>query len=570
MATTVKTEQVINYNYNFTAKIKFMDNSFSVINRVKILQNAAQQNFDVVIFGGGITGAGIALDATLRGLSVLLIEKNDFASGTSGRSTKLVHGGLRYLEKLQLGFVAQLGRERKIIHNNAMHNVIPTPMLLPIIKGGQLKKGLTYIALKIYDVLAGVKSGYRASWIKPGILIKKYPFLNSPNLKGAFLYYEYKTNDSRLVIEVIKTAVDKGATAINYVIPIKLETNVNKYNKALVTDILHNTTYNINSKCFVNATGPFCAQVAQSFNVNIPKKLYPTKGVHIVFNKTDLPINEAFYFDTADKRMVFAIPRQNYVYVGTTDTPYNNNLQYPECTNDDKIYLLNTVNQRFAGLNLTINNIVAVWAGVRPLILNKGKNPGEISRKDEIFVSPQGLITITGGKLTGYRLMAKKTVNLIFKTLVKTSVKCTTNKTNLLGGHFNKNLSTINLIEIADQKYDEAKQTGIDSQHFKKLFYRYGSNIDILTEKAYQLLRQFDTPQMLWIYVEVWYSVNFEMTTNLSDFLIRRTESVMFDLDLINNNFDAVVKAFEHILGWTETDKKIQIDNFNNELNFYR
>ncbi len=187
----------------------------SVLKRESTIDKIDNSFFDILVVGGGITGAGIALDAAARGLKVILIDNNDFASGTSSRSTKLVHGGLRYLEKMQFKFVAQLGHERKILHDNVTHNVIPTPVILPIIKGGGLKKWLTHIALLIYDVLAGVKKEYRNRWISKKQLLEKYPYFEEKELKGAFLYNEYKTNDGRLVIEALKKANELGAISVN-------------------------------------------------------------------------------------------------------------------------------------------------------------------------------------------------------------------------------------------------------------------------------------------------------------------------------------------------------------------
>ena len=234
----------MNYSENFSSR-----------RREALFDILQAEPFDILVIGGGITGAGIALDAVSRGLKVALVEKYDFSSGTSSRSTKLVHGGLRYLEQLQFAFVADLGRERKILHDNVTHNVLPTPVLLPIIKGGQLKKGLSYLGLTLYDWLAGVKKEYRTRWIKKTELLERYPYFRSEGLKGAYLYYEYKTNDGRLVIETLKKAVELGTVALNYTEPVLLTTEKGKITGAKIKDHLTEREVVVKAQTVINATG---------------------------------------------------------------------------------------------------------------------------------------------------------------------------------------------------------------------------------------------------------------------------------------------------------------------------
>jgi glycerol-3-phosphate dehydrogenase len=549
-----------------------MNNSenFSSSKRDALIGQMKEKIFDVVIFGGGITGAGIAVDAASRGLKVALFEIDDFASGTSSRSTKLVHGGLRYLEKLQFRFVAELGKERKILHDNVTHNVLPTPVYLPIIKGGQLKKGLSFIGLMMYDFLAGVKKNYRARWIKSGQIIERYPFVNKEGLKGAYLYYEYKTNDGRLVIETLKKAVELGAMAINHCKVKSLKTENNKLAEAELTDLLGKVSFTIKAKHFVNATGPWSEQFMNHFDKPMPKNLYPTKGVHLVFKKSRFPIREAFYFDTRDGRMVFAIPRNEHVYLGTTDTPFNGDVRLPDVDDDDIKYLLKAANFQFKGLQLDKADIVSCWSGVRPLIQEPGKKPGEISRKEELFISKTGLITITGGKLTGFRLMAKQVVDIIIKKLDIPFVACKTKELRASGSDWKNPPSLAELVDFADGKYDEAKQTGINVPMFKELFYRYGTNIDVLTEKAYALKTRHDNPEMLWLETEIWYAVNFEMVGCLADFLIYRTEMVLFKPEWVKENLAKVAEFMALELSWSETQTQQAIDAFMNQWKAYQ
>ncbi len=536
-------------------------NKLSAANREKIINNISEREFDVLIFGGGITGAGIALDAASRGLNTLLIEQNDFAFGTSSRSTKLIHGGLRYLEKLQLNFVAKLGRERKILHDNITHNVIPAKVVLPIISGGKLNRILTFFALKIYDTLAGVKKEYRSTWIKKEHLSGKYPFLKTKGLKGGFLYYEYKTNDARLVIEILKTANEYSANMLNYNNLNKLTYLNGKVNGAEIFDTVLQKKYTVKAKYIINATGPWCENFANNFDTGLPKSLFPTKGVHIVVSKQKFPVNDAFYFDTHDKRMIFVIPRQNHIYIGTTDTPFSADLNNPVVENKDAEYLLKAVNNTFTQINLKIQDIISCWAGVRPLIGNKGKTPDEISRKDEMFISETGLISITGGKLTGYRLMAKKVVDNILKDNKKFS-KCYTDKIKISGSKWIQPPDLVKLVETADHKFDEAKQTGISPDEFKKLFYRYGTNIDIITEKAYEFLSEYKNPEQLWLKAEIWYSINYEMTSTIADFCIYRTEMVLFESEKVEKYLFFIAECMAEFLLWNKDKQQKNINSF--------
>ncbi|MGD9993409.1 MAG: glycerol-3-phosphate dehydrogenase/oxidase [Salinivirgaceae bacterium] len=549
-----------------------MNNSenFSSCKRDALIGEMEKKKFDLIIFGGGITGAGIALDAISRGLSVALIEQNDFASGTSSRSTKLVHGGLRYLEKLQLKFVAQLGKERKILHDNATHLVLPTPVYLPIFKGGQLNRVLSYFGLLIYDFLAGVKKEYKAIWIKKDRLLQKYPFIDSKGLKGAYRYYEYRTNDGRLVIETVKKAAELGAYTLNYCeVEQLLEAN-QQVSGAKLRDVLSGRMFSINGAVLVNATGPWCEQFMNHFDKPMAKSLYPTKGVHLVFPKERFPLQEAFYFDTHDKRMIFAIPRNNQVYLGTTDTPYQDNLRKPLVTDGDVTYLLKAANSKFTGLNLEKKDIISCWAGIRPLIQDPGKSPGEISRKEEVFVSESGLISITGGKLTGFRLMAKTVVDKVLHKLNKPQVKCQTQHIRASGSNWENPPTVEKLIEIADARYDEAKQTGVSVPDFKELFYRYGTNVDKITEKAYELRRECSSATDCWLKAELWYAVTYERVARLADFLIYRTEKVLFQPEWVEQHLVQVADIMAGLLKWDETTKQKEIDLFHEQWSWYR
>ena len=547
-------------------------NSFSAKKREETIEQLKANKFDLLIIGGGITGAGIALDAASRGMSVALVEMQDFAAGTSSRSTKLVHGGLRYLEHLELGIVREVGHEREIVHTNAAHIVIPEKMVLPIIENGSLGQFTTSIALYVYDYLAGVKKDEQRQMLTREETIAKIPLVDSPILKAGALYYEYKTDDSRLTVEVLKKAAEYGAVILNYseVSSFIYKKSKFKVKGVNITDKKDGQTYKISAKNIVNATGPWVDKLRAADHSLEGKRIHHTKGIHIVINKKRFNLNHAIYFDTGDQRMVFAIPRQDIVYIGTTDTDYYDDLINPTITNNDVQYVLDAVNKIAPTAKLEMKDVKSAWAGLRPLIHEEGKAPSELSRKDEIFKSQSGLISIAGGKLTGYRIMAKDIVKIVAKRLHykedRDFIKCQTRNMRLSGGEFPFYPTQMKLTEYADSKYDEAKQTGINSGEFKKLFYRYGMNIDTVTNLAYDYYNETKNVESAWLRAQIDYCINNEMTTSLTDFFIRRTGMIFFYIDDIYKQIDEAALFMSEKFNWTEAQKQQSINELNKEL----
>ena len=495
--------------------------TFSTKNRSHFIAQLKQEEFDILIIGGGITGAGIALDASLRGLKVALVEKNDFAAGTSSRSTKLIHGGLRYLKQLEFKIVRETGHERAILHHNAPHLVYPEKMLLPIIKSGSLGKYSTSLGLYAYDFLAGVKRKERRKMLNKQNTLKAEPLLREDVLLGGGMYIEYRSDDARLVVEVMKTAHEKGAVAVNYLQAEQLVYQNNIAQGAKVKDLRTGDTFEIKAKKVVNACGPWVDEIRKSDKSLSGKKLHLTKGAHIVIDKKRLPIKQSVYFDVpTDGRMVFAIPRQDTVYIGTTDTNYSADKNHIHADTKDVKYILRATNFIFPGAKLSLEDVKSTWAGVRPLIHEEGKGPSELSRKDEIFISPSGLISIAGGKLTGYRKMAERTVDVALKQLNQEEgtpfVQSTTKDIIISGGDILglKNISS--LIQKLSNDFPEFKSKDIAS-----LSYKYGSN-------TIQILESAKTSGSL-LKSEINYCIENEMCNNISDFIIRRTGKLYFE-----------------------------------------
>lgn len=531
-------------------------NMFSHKERGNYLAELQEYQFDLLIIGGGITGAGIALDASSRGLKCALLEKKDFSWGTSSRSTKLIHGGLRYLKQLQFGIVKEVGLERKIVYNNALHIVRPLDMALPIIKGGTFSKFSTYLGLSVYDYLAAVDPDERKKMLNKKEAAQALPLIPEDLLKGACIYTEYRTDDSRLVLENLKKAVSIGAIALNYLEVKELNKQQDGSFQIISQDLLANQSITIRSKLVVNASGPWVDQLRQEANREEDSKLFLSKGVHIVVDHTKFPIDSPIYFDVEeDNRMIFAIPRGNVVYIGPTDTEYRSTIDHPYADAMDVQYLLKATNQMFPSLNLSPEDIVSTWAGLRPLIFEKDKSPSEMSRKDEVFISENGLITIAGGKLTGYRKMAEKIVDKVVQELrttfqiAKRYPACFTDEIKLSGSEF-KNEKELRAYH--DKLKTEIKSLNIDDQTLEYLIYTYGRNTDLIIGRIHSDTQAGATPLQKFLRAETWYAIDHELTTSINDFLIRRTGRLYFDRSFSLKYLDWIAKSFADELGWDE------------------
>ncbi|MGX0140725.1 glycerol-3-phosphate dehydrogenase/oxidase [Staphylococcus hominis] len=531
--------------------------ALSTFNRNLIKKNLRNKEFDVVVIGGGITGAGIALDATQRGMKVALVEMQDFAQGTSSRSTKLVHGGLRYLKQAQIKVVAETGKERAIVYENGPHVTTPEWMLLPMHKGGTFGKFTTNIGLTMYDRLAGVKRHERKKMLSKQATLNKEPLVKKDGLKGGGYYVEYRTDDARLTIEVMKRAAEKGAEVINHTKSTDFVYDAkNKVSGIKVKDMLTGEEYQINAKKVINAAGPWVDEVRKKDYTRNNKQLRLTKGVHVVIDQSKFPLRQAVYFDTEkDGRMIFAIPREGKAYVGTTDTFYNNEKTKPLTNQEDRDYLIDAINYMFPDVHVTDVDIESTWAGVRPLILEDGKDPSEISRKDEIWEGKSGLLTIAGGKLTGYRHMALEIVDLLAKRLKQEyGLKFADSKTKntpISGGDVG---GSKNFENYVNRKVQEGKALGLSTDVAHNLASKYGSNVDKLFAIA-QLTNEKDLNMPLELYVQLVYSVQNEMVYKPTDFLIRRTGKLYFDINTVKQYKQAIIDELDKLLNYTAEQK---------------
>lgn len=522
--------------------------NFSYFNRPSTFQKFDKKQYDIVIIGGGITGAGIALDASLRGLKTALFEKHDFAFGTSSRSTKLIHGGLRYLKQLEFGLVKEVGSERAIVHSLAPHLTVAEKMLLPLNEGRGLGSFLTSFGLKLYDWLAGVKPEDQRRMLTRKQTLKVEPLLKPDDIKGSGLYAEYRTDDARLTIEIIKTAYANGADMVSYCEVTDFIYKNGKIVRVKIRDILSNDEYEVRTLSVVNATGPWVDQLRVIDHSKKGKQLHLTKGVHIVVPYEKFPVKQAIYFDVPDGRMIFAIPRGRVTYVGTTDTDYTGRQEDVSTTKEDAQYLLTGVKSTFPSVNLSLSDIESSWAGLRPLIHEEGRSASELSRKDEIFISDSGLISMAGGKLTGYRKMAERAVNLVIKrNFSDRNLKdCHTALVKLTGGEF-RNAKEV--VEYTKQTEIKLATVGLE-QHAKYLVTNYGRQSDTILLHLQELNEAFS--DLTLTKAELWFCIHHEMVISPVDFFVRRTGMLFFHMDRLPVLVQPVMDEFKRYFKWSD------------------
>lgn len=525
---------------------------FSFLDRSQTIALLTAETFDLVVIGGGITGAGIALDAASRGLKTALLEKNDFASGTSSKSTKLIHGGLRYLKQFDFWLVKEVGSERAIVHKLAPHLVIPEKMLLPLVENGSYGKWLTSIGLKIYDILAQVSGDDKRKMLEKKEALSLEPLLPKKILNGAGYYAEYRTDDARLTLENIKTGLSFGSIALNYAKVSDFLYTDNKISGVRVHDQIAGKDFDISCKYVVSAAGPWVDELRTINQSKTGKRLHLTKGVHLVFPYEKLPVRQSVYFDIPDGRMMFAIPRGKITYIGTTDTNFYEDKDDVRTDLADAIYLISAVNQMFPSIHLEMQDIISSWAGLRPLIHEEGRSASELSRKDEIFTSETGLISIAGGKLTGYRKMAERVVNRIAQKMQEDHAvklkECHTDSIPLCGNGFKKYKHVKRYIA---ELLERLKPEGFTEYDAWFLVTTYG----IQSETIWEFYKGRNEPdnRLKLILAELEFGIAFEMVVNPMDFFVRRTGRLYFDIASLVFYMDPVLQEFQRKFGSTHT-----------------
>lgn len=534
-------------------------NAFNANDRGDLVKVLGDTHYDLIIIGGGVTGAGIALDAASRGLKTALFEKNDFASGTSSKSTKLIHGGLRYLKQFEVALVREVGQERAVVHHLAPHLVKAEKMLLPLITDGTYGKILTSVGLMVYDVLAGVEKVDQRKMLTKEETLEMEPLLGPDVLEGGGVYAEYRTDDARLTIEILKTATRMGADIINYGEVTDFVYHAGKITGVHWRDNLTGTSYTSSCDYTVSAAGPWVDEIRAKNKSLHGKHLHPTKGVHIVVPHEKFPVHQSVYFDVPDGRMIFAIPRDRVTYIGTTDTDYHGDINHVRTEKVDVDYLINGVRHIFPEIKLNIEDVESSWAGLRPLIEEEGKSASQLSRKDEIFESETGLLSIAGGKLTGYRKMAERIVDRLSKKVREDKDKklsdCVTDKIYLSGGVFKDGNDVHRYQKEVEQ---QVVSFGLDPYYAEYLVSNYGQQ----TGDIFKLFRQRQEtdPEIRLALSELVFTIENEAVHSLLDFFERRTGRLYFNIKTIPKLIEPVFQHLTSTFGWSETRQQQEKD----------
>ena len=520
---------------------------FSFRTRAKNLEVLAREQFDLLVIGGGITGAGIARDAALRGYRVALVERRDFAAGTSSRSSKLIHGGVRYLQQGDVGLVMEAAHERRVLRRLAPHLARPIQMVVPV--HGRASYAKLSAGLWTYDRMARVLKEERNQMLSRDETLILEPLLRQENLYGAGVYYEYLTDDARLVVENIKSAAALGAVIANYAEVTTLLTEGGQLAAAVVRDAAADTELRIRAKTIVNAAGPWVDAVRMLQGEAERPRLHLTKGIHLVLKRERLSVSRIVVMNTTDHRAVFVVPRGDVVYLGTTDTDYDGRYDDPFITLDDVHYLLDAANATFTVDRLGLDDVVGAWAGLRPLLHQEGKKPTEISRKDEVMVGPTGLFSIAGGKLTTYRKMAERVVDMVAERLSQNGDQATkkgeSDRAPLSGGDTGDDVPAF----AARLK---ARWPQVATDVVDRLVTVYGSNGERMVEAMAgdPALAARCAPDVAVTRSEVAHAVRDEMAMTLEDFLERRARVFLWDPHNGLTAAPEVARVMGDLLGW--------------------
>jgi len=509
--------------------------------RPAIIAALQSRIFDLVVIGGGITGAGIARDAALRGLTTALIEARDFASGTSSRSSKMIHGGLRYLAQGELGLVREAASERQILRRIAPHLTRLTPFLMQV--NGLAGIAKMRAALWTFERLGSVPAPEAHQLWSAADLALREPLLKNPKKNSAVVYPEFLTDDSRLTLANIRAAQEAGATVLNYAEASEILTKDGR-----ITGLIAHTTLArenrfeipIKTRAIVNAAGPWVDAVRALEDHAAPPKLMLSKGIHIVLRHARLPINATIILPAGGKRRIFVVPRGNFTYIGTTDTFYPTPETWPKVTKEDITYLFDAVNAAITTPPLQTSDIVSVWAGVRPLVGEPGKSPSDISRKDEVWQGPSGVISIAGGKLSAYRAMAERVVDQVLEQLRDQLARqiraCVTAHVTLPGGDISPTIIESNLAN-----------RGVKTDVARRLVGLYGSEATLIA-KSDDLIA-----------AEVHAAVTREAACRLQDWWARRSARAWFDNNAGLDHLQHAADVMGKLLGWTEEEKQSEI-----------
>lgn len=518
-----------------------------LFNRNTLIKNLETvPNWDVVVIGGGATGLGIALDSTTRGYKTLLLEQVDFAKGTSSRSTKLVHGGVRYLAQGNIDLVREALYERGLMLKNAPHLVSNQSFIIPNYKWWDTL--LYTVGLKIYDFLAGKLSFGKSKSISKDKTAQRLETIKKENLKRGVVYHDGQFDDSRLAINIAQTCIEHGATVLNHFkVKQLLKSEDGALEGVLATDTENNTEYSLKAKVVINATGVFTDEVLKMDDASGKDTIRPSQGIHLVLDKSFLPGNDAIMIPkTDDGRVLFLVPWHNRVVVGTTDTLLDSHSLEPKALDSEIEFILETAN-RYLTKKVNPEDVLSIFAGLRPLAAPKdaSEKTKEISRSHKIIVSDSGLVTITGGKWTTYRRMAQDTINKVIELEKLPKADCKTKDLLIHGANG------------SDDKTSHLYIYGSDKKGINQLI----NNVPELGEKLHPRL-EFTRAEIVW-------AIRYEMARTIDDILARRVRILFLDANAAIEIAPKVATILADELNKNDDWKHKQISSFRDIASHY-
>ena len=515
--------------------------------------------FDVLVIGGGVTGCAVARDASLRGLTVALVEKSDFASGTSSRSSRLIHGGVRYLEHGHLHLVFESSAERHRLLRLAPHLVRPLEFTWPVYRGARIPRWKLGAGLTLYDVLALFRNVGPHRRLNRDAVLAREPMLRADDLLGGASYFDAATNDARLTLANAIGAWEAGAVVMNHALVTALLVERGRIVGATVEDGATQATVNVRAAVVVNATGPWSDELRRLDSSAPPnpasRAMRGSKGAHIAVPRSRVGNRHALTLvSPSDGRVFFVLPAQDHAIVGTTDTFTSSSPNDARASNEDVRYLLDAANSFFPSAQLRDDDVVSAWAGIRPLLPAAADTPGAVTREHAVVTSASGLVSITGGKLTTYRVMARDVVRVVLQRLRRQSGTDTTEDLPLPGGDFSSLDGVIAKAEVVTGDRKLARHLVISHGT------RWSDVWDVMQGDADG--RTFVDPSLPYTVGEFRYSVVHEMAVTLGDLLIRRTHLAFETRDHGANAAERIASALAGQLEWSADDQRRAIADY--------
>ncbi len=529
--------------------------SFAFYNRAEVIKKFKSKSYDLVIIGGGITGAGVARDAASRGMTVALVEAQDFAQGTSSRSSKLIHGGIRYLENLEFNLVFEALSERALLFEMAPHMVHPLRFLLPLYKEsrvGMFKMGL---GMWLYDALSLFRAPKLHERLNAKESVDRISILQAKNLLGSYVYSDAYMDDDRLVIETLRSAQKLGADLMSYVKATGAVKQNEKIQSVRCRDTLSGEEFEIRGKHFISTVGPWTDELGENLLGNWKKMMRPSKGIHITLDRNRLPLPCAVVLATgADNRIIFGIPRHEMIIIGTTDTDYKGDPKDVHSNVEDVRYLLNVVDQYFPGAKLKREDILASYAGVRPLVNDGSDTESKTSREHVIICDPRNMTFVAGGKYTTYRKMAEQTVEKVLKTFFNSQERKKFKSPNTKCALNNK-VSVAAFSEAQTRVSELVQQTKLPRNDIQVLVDRHGM-------EAFEIVQQYFGPDIKSTWeMEAHFAIDEGSCGRLDDFYLRRTPLFLSRKDHGQQMLEDLSQIFAKRLVWSEDERKSNINS---------